>query len=56
MPKQTKQTVDSLARAAASNVKFISDANITRAIENLVSALQLAHKEIEDLKAQLNQK
>lgn len=51
----SKQTINSLTLAATHDFRFIKDADIARCLKNITDALQLAHKEIEDLKAQLNQ-
>ena len=50
----TKPTINSLALAATHEFRNI-DSNIARCLKSITDALQLAHKEIEELKAQLNQ-
>lgn len=57
MVKRTvsKTTVGTLANEVADNCRTIHDLNTRRVIETIYKALDLAHKEIESLKTQLNQ-
>lgn len=51
----SKTTIGSLANDIAGNCKTIHDPNTRKVIETIYKALDLAHKEIESLKTQLNQ-
>lgn len=52
---QPKRTIGLLAAEIAHNTRMISDINTRKIVETISQALELAHKEIESLKLQLNQ-
>lgn len=52
---QPKRTIGLLATEIAHNTRMISDINTRKIVETISQALELAHKEIESLKLQLNQ-
>lgn len=52
---QPKRTVGLLATEIAHNCRTITDTNTRKIMETVYMALELAHKEIEELKLQLSQ-